>query len=299
MKRILLFYSLLVAAVSSAQVTIGSGTAVDSNAGLSTPISIFYSTSLAQFIYFPSEIGSPGTITSVEFKLNQTGTLTNSNGMLDVWIGHTNVSAYNPVVSTTGADWIDISTHTQVMANGSFTVSGTTLTCTFSTPFEYNGTDNLVITVDANQPGNNGNVTKFLQTAPTTDFTSLMIRTDVAADNADPFNPPLNFTGTNTATSVQAKKTRPQIVLNGTFLSTGDFNVNTIALYPNPSINDIVVQSASKVISAQIYSITGRLVKSTDVDNDSISTEGLAPGIYIATLKLENGSIANKKFTKK
>lgn len=298
MKKILLFISLITANIAAAQVAIGAGTGVDTNAGLSTPISIFYSTSLSQSIYLASEIGSAGTITSIDFKLNQTGTLTNTNAMIDVWVGHSNISSYSPVVGTSGADWIDISTHSQVLANGSFSVDGTILTCTFSTPFEYNGTDNLVITVDANQPGNNGSTIKFLQTAVTTDVTSLMIRTDNAAHNADPFNPPLNYTGTTTATSVQAKKTRPQVVLNGTFLGTDGFTINSVALYPNPVKNNIFIESKENVAAGTIYNIAGQLIRKVVFTDNKVSVDDLAAGMYVLKLQFENGNTATKKFTK-
>lgn len=62
MRKTLPFLALLASTFSFAQVTIGSGTLTDSNAGLSTPISIYYSTSLAQMIYMASEIGTAGTI---------------------------------------------------------------------------------------------------------------------------------------------------------------------------------------------------------------------------------------------
>ena len=89
MRKTLPFLALLASTFSFAQVTIGSGTLTDSNAGLSTPISIYYSTSLAQMIYMASEIGTAGTITSIDFKVNNTNSLVNTNGMIDVWIGHT------------------------------------------------------------------------------------------------------------------------------------------------------------------------------------------------------------------
>ncbi len=284
---------------SFGQVTIGSGTLTDSNAGLSTPISIYYSTSLSQTIYLASEIGTSGTITSIDFKVNNTNPLTNTNGMIDVWIGHTTRSSYSPVVGTSGADWISVSGHSHVVTNGTFTQTGTTLTFTFDTPFAYNGTDNLVVTVDANKPGDDGNTTLFYQIPATTNVTSLMIRTDNAADNADPLNPPLNYSGTVTATSVQAKKTRPIIVLNGLVLGVEEHGMESvISLYPNPATNGLFVASQNKVAAGEIYTMTGQLVRSVAVEESKIPIGDLSSGVYLLKLHMEDGKSIDKKFVK-
>lgn len=298
MRKILLLLTLLTGTFSFGQVTIGSGTLVDSNAGLSTPISIYYSTSLSQSIYLASEIGTAGTITSIDFKVNNTNSLVNSNTMIDVWIGHTSRASYSPTVGTSGADWISVASHSQVVTNGSFTQSGTTLTFTFSTPFVYNGTDNLVITVDANKPDDDGNSTLFYQTTAATDIMSLMIRTDTAADNADPLNPPLNYTGTTPATSVQAKRTRPQIVLNGLTLGVEEHNRTSISLYPNPTSGSLFVASQNKVASGEIYNMTGQLLRSIQIEGNKIPVEDLASGVYLLKLRLEDGLTMNKRFVK-
>lgn len=299
MRKTLLFITLLSGFFSFGQVTIGSGTLVDSNAGLTTPISIFYSTSLSQTIYMASEIGTAGTITSIDFKVNNTNPLPNSNTMIDVWIGHTTRSSYSPVISTTGADWISVSGHSHVVTNGSFTQSGTTITFTFSTPFVYNGTDNLVITVDANKPDDDGSSTKFYQIPATTDVTSLMIRTDTAADNADPLNPPLMYNGTTSATSVQAKKTRPIIVLNGLVLSVEEHGMESaISLYPNPATSGLFVASQNKVASGEIYTMTGQLVRSVTIEENKIPIGDLSSGIYLLKLRMEDGQALDKKFVK-
>lgn len=240
MKKSVLFLALTCAGLAAGQVTIGSGTAVDTNAGLSTPISIWYASSLSQTIYLSSEIGVAGELTSIEFKLNNSTSLTNSNDQIDVWVGHTDKSNYAPVVGTSGADWVPVSGHLQVLTNGSLSQSGTMVTFTFLEPFAYNGTDNLVITVDANEPNDDGSGVLFLQTAASANPMSLMIRTDNASDNADPLNPPLNFTGTTSAQSVQAKTTRPIITLHFEDLSTSlPQATRSVTVYPNPAVHEV------------------------------------------------------------
>jgi len=89
MKQKLLLLFILIQFSVNSQVTIGSGTAVDSNSGLSTPISNWYNYSTSQMIYLASEINASGTITSLEFKLNNTNSITNSDDNITVWMGHT------------------------------------------------------------------------------------------------------------------------------------------------------------------------------------------------------------------
>jgi hypothetical protein len=298
MKKFLLSMAVFSITLLQAQVTIGTGTAVDSNAGLSTPISNWYATSLAQFIYLGSEINASGNITSIQFKLNNTTVLATSNDMIDVWIGHTAKSSYTPVVSATGADWIPISGQTQVMANGSLVQSGTTATFTFSTPFAYNGTDNLVITIDANEPGNDGSGVLWLQTAASPNIMSLMIRTDVDADNANPASPPLNYTGTFTATSVQAKNTRPIVTLQGlTPLSIDEHAENQVAIYPNPVKSTLFIKSQSSINSVEIFNIAGQLVK-TDQSPNAIDVSALPTGVYLIKGSAADGSAIAGKFVK-
>lgn len=295
MKRKLLPLLLLVSGLAGAQITIGTGTAVDSNAGLSTPISNWYATSLSQFIYLASEINASGTITSLQFKLDEVNPLTNSNDQISVWVGHTTKSAYTPVVSPTGADWIPISGQTQVMNNGSLTLSGTTATFTFSTPFAYNGTDNLVVTVDANEPGDDGSDPLWLQT-PSGTVRSLMIRTDNDANNADPANPPLNYTGGVSAESVQAKTTRPIVTINGlTPLALGENTAPEISVYPNPAKSHLYIESVSDIAEVAVYNLAGQKV-AAKIRANSVAVDALPAGIYFLKGTFTDGKPFSTRF---
>jgi hypothetical protein len=298
MKKTLLLLSFLTTCAYS-QVSIGTPGSVDSNAGLTTPISNWYATSLSQFIYLASEINASGNITGIQFTLNNTTPLTHSNDMVSVWIGHTTKSIYSPVISATGADWVPVSGQTQVFTNGTLTQVGSAVTVTFSTPFTYNGTDNLVITVDANEPADDGSGVLFYQTAASANKTSLMIRTDQAADNADPNNPPLNYDGTFTATSVQAKNTRPIITLQGiTALGIVENVPHHVAIYPNPVATDLFIKSDSNVLSAAFYTVTGQLIRPAKIYNNKIAVDDLASGVYFIKFNLEDGAVISDKFVK-
>lgn len=302
MKQILLSICVLLTSFTFGQITVGTGTNVDSNAGLCTPVSNYYSTSLSQFIYLANEINAQtGTITGLKFYLNSTSMLTNSDGMIDLWIGHTSRTSYSPIISATGADWIPITTQTQVLTNGTFVQTGNLVTITFNAPFVYNGTDNLVITVDANETGNDGSSILYYQTTPSTNIVSLMYRTDNALQNPVPSGPPLNYTSTVVATSVQAKYTRPIITLEGltTLGLNTNFIENKLSLFPNPVVDNLFINTSDKINQITLYDSTGKLVAIIKCSSNSIPTDKLTKGVYFLKIELDDDKILYRKFIKK
>lgn len=293
---------ILISSLSFGQITIGTGTNVDSNAGLCTPVSNYYSTSLSQFIYLASEINAqPGSITGLKFYLNSATALTNSDGQIDVWMGHTSQNSYAPIVSSNGADWIPIGTHTQVLTNGSFVQNGNLVTVTFTTPFAYNGTDNLVLTVDANETGDDGISILYYQTAPSTTIVSLMFRTDNALQNPAPLTPPLNYTGGVVATSVQAKYTRPIVTLEGlqNLSITDNSDQNHLSIYPNPVEDELFIESPSVIKELKLYDSTFKLVEDLHYSPKSIRTDKIQNGIYFLMITTEDEKVYYRKVIKK
>ena len=126
--------------VVSEDVTIGSGTGTTNGAYL--PTYAYYNYSLSQQIYTSSEVGSAGTITKVAFKVSNSKSTTRE---LVIYMSHTSTSTF----SSTSA-WIT-QNNTNLVFSGSvnFNASGWTI-ITLDTPFEYNGTSNLLLTVDDN-----------------------------------------------------------------------------------------------------------------------------------------------------
>ena len=120
---------------SSDEVTIGSGTT--SNNYL--PTGDYYKYSLSQQIYTATELGSAGSITAISFYYN---TSTDSNPRsLQVYMSHTS--------SSTITAWSPVTSSQQVFA-GTHTFTQGWNTITLTTPFAYNGTSNLLLTVDDN-----------------------------------------------------------------------------------------------------------------------------------------------------
>ena len=74
-------------------------------------------------------------------------------------------------------------------------------------------------------------------------------------------------------------------------LSTNDFELNSASIiaYPNPVTNSFQIDSNKNIESVELYSITGKLLKTFDEEvNYDISD--LSTGIYIANIKTQLGS---------
>ena len=117
------------------EVTIGSGT----TSGNYLPTGDYYKYSLTQQIYTASELGVAGTITAISFYYN---TSTSSNPRsLQVYMSHTS--------SSTITAWSTV-TSSQRVFSGNITFTQGWNTITLTTPFAYNGTSNVLLTVDDN-----------------------------------------------------------------------------------------------------------------------------------------------------
>ena len=119
------------------EVTIGSGTGTTS--GNYVPTNVWYKFSLTQQIYTAAELGDAGNITAISFYYNSS----NSSGAraLDIYMNHT--------TNSTISSWVTQSSSNLVYSN-SFTFTEGWNTITLDTPFPYDGTSNLLLTVDDN-----------------------------------------------------------------------------------------------------------------------------------------------------
>ena len=196
MKKITLLLLLLSTTLSFAQVSIGNG---DDGSGFnSPPISPYYGTSYSQSIYLASEINASGNVTSIEYALNAGSDLSGSDDNVDVWIGHTAKTAFD-----SASDWVDVSTLSHVLVDGTVTVANDVLIITFSSSFAYNGTDNLVVAIDANESGYDGSADYVLSTNGPTEDMTLDQKSDTT--NSDPTAPELG----------ELRQNRGNITFNG------------------------------------------------------------------------------------
>ncbi len=123
---------------SSDVIEIGSGTETSNL----LPTDNYYKYSLTQQIYTKDEIGGSATLESISF-LNASQYERNRN--LDIYLMHTDKEAF-----ADGSDWIDCSGAQKVFSGEVLFFIDEWTTIVFDTPFEYNGTDNLVVVVDDN-----------------------------------------------------------------------------------------------------------------------------------------------------
>ncbi|MEI7488493.1 MAG: T9SS type A sorting domain-containing protein [Chryseobacterium sp.] len=119
-----------------------------------------------------------GNITGLKFYLPATAVLDKSN-QWEVFVGHTTLTAF---AGTTAASWIATSAMTQVFT-GTITNNAGVVEVTFTTPFAYNNTDNLVIAVHENKPDFNSTSDYFYTSASGTTNSSLYYRNDTTDFN--------------------------------------------------------------------------------------------------------------------
>ena len=300
MKKKLLFISLLAASFSYSQVTIGSGTRVDTNVGLSSPISIYYGYSLSQQLYLANEIGGPMMIQQLKFYTKTAPSALNNTGEIDVWIGHTALNGFQNTVSPTGAGWIPIAQQQKSLTSGSVSINGNEITLILDTPFSYNGTDNLVITVDENLPGDDGSNYPFYQTTDYTGDMTLINRNDDV--NPDPANPPMNYTGpsSTSTTQAQSKKYKPILTLIGQNLGVAEVKtIGDAEVSPNPASDFVTITSKRSVNSVDILDLNGRRMNNSGLMDNKIDVSNLSSGIYFLRINFKDGLSTTKKIIKK
>ena len=159
-------------------VGIGDGTAT---AGL-LPVYTYYGYTYSQVIYLQSELGTAGMINSVAYYWDGTAECIVSNEWT-VYMGHTPNSAF-----ASGTDWLPYGDLTQVYT-GTVDLPAVAgwINIPVSPPFPYNGTDNLVIAVDENEPGYDYPYGYFYNTATAT---TRALRYYADGTNPDPVSPP-------------------------------------------------------------------------------------------------------------
>ena len=99
----------------------------------------YYTNSLTEQIYTSTELGSAGLITSIAFY--NAGAEKNQD--YDIYMKSTTKSSFS-----SKTDWIAVSDADKVFSGSVTMVAGDWITITFSTPFVYDGTSNVVLVTD-------------------------------------------------------------------------------------------------------------------------------------------------------
>ncbi len=276
MKKITFLLFIFISTFSFAQIVIGNGT----NETQGTPFDPYFGHTYSQSIYPASSINATaGNITGLQWYYSGTTTGVLSTDLV-IYIAHTSKSTFS---STT--DWEPVGNLTQVYS-GSISVTGTGyVTITFDTSFPYNGTDNLMIAVDENDPTFGVSADDFYNTAAPSN-SSIVRKSDPT--NIDPSSP-----GTGTLSGYV-----PNVILNGLVSSLPP---NCTTLTQSTLINPIgniswVPSSGASGYNLSIGSTSGAsdILPVTDVLNVttySLSGLGLTNSTtYYVTLVPYNGA---------
>ena len=164
--------------VLSAQISTGTGTSTNQSLPLTTSKDYSYS----QFIYTPAEVGSSGGINGLVFYKSGPSLL--NADQWNVYIGTTTKSGFS-----NDSDWVAIA-DLDLVFSGTVTQDALgAVSVSFTTPFVYNGVDNLLIGIDENAAGQGGTNDKFY-TSLKTGSRGIVYSNNGIANNPDPLNPP-------------------------------------------------------------------------------------------------------------
>lgn len=91
-------------------------------------------------------------------------------------------------------------------------------------------------------------------------------------------------------------RTEWNLVDAGTALSTDDFALSQISLYPNPINNGTlnIVSPTNELKEISVFDVSGRMVLKTKTENNSIDVSQLKSGIYLLNINI-NGSKKTSK----
>ena len=155
------------------------------------PTYIFYNYSLTEQIYTAAELGNAGTINSVSF-FN-----TGSEAVRDltVYMAHTTKSVF-----ADNFDWQAMTAADKVFEGTVIFESNDWTTITFSTPFAYNGTSNIILAVD----DNTGDYQSSISFKADNTDTQMALRVYSDGTNYDPASPS-NYSGTTMSVRNQIK----------------------------------------------------------------------------------------------
>lgn len=91
------------------------------------------------------------------------------------------------------------------------------------------------------------------------------------------------------------------VVEGSTLLGVGQMTNGAFSVYPNPASDVLNIKLVNNITlnTAQIFDLSGRLVSSPQINNETIDIKKLASGTYILSLKDADGKQFTQKFLKK
>ncbi|MES2747157.1 MAG: T9SS type A sorting domain-containing protein [Bacteroidota bacterium] len=254
-----------------AQVTVSLGTSTGAG---STNVLLSTSTTNNRYsrtmsLYTAQEItaagGMAGAISKLAWSKSGTGEYTFNNAYIKILLKHTTNSVWPtspvPVWST------EITGATEVFTSSTYSIPTGTgwKDVPFTTPFQWNGTSNIIIFVEWNRPS-----------TPTGDIA--WGRSTNATTNASRVG----------STSLDAlvmliNGNRPLVQLTITpGLFTNEFENSTFKLYPNPTAAFLYLASEKNITKYVMYNAKGEVIKEENfqITIEEINVADLASGIY-------------------
>jgi len=118
------------------------------------PVNNFYHYTYSEQIFLASELDGAGELSSISFDYAYSSAMTDKVNV-DIYLKHTTQSTFS-----SSSDYIDTA-GAQLVYQGNLNCQQGWNTFNFTTPFQYNGTDNLVLIVDDNSDDYNGSAYVF------------------------------------------------------------------------------------------------------------------------------------------
>lgn len=272
----------------------------DSLTTLNLPLNPFYGYNFSQTIYLQTEIAISGQrIEKLYYYWNGLAAGTNTKNWT-VYMAHTTKTAFS---STT--DWVPYADFTEVF-RGIVTLPASPgwVEITLLTPFTYNNVDNLVIAINENTPGDDGNSAKFLGTTFAANR-GLRLQNDSSA-----YNPASPGTGTLVAGIANIKlqfgdiPTVPSFAYNPTSLTFANTLNGTSSEWQNVTVSNLG-QGTLNLYSTDL-SLIGTDASEFEFDASNLPAEltagqsetipvrfnAPAVGSYSATLRMTYDSVA-------
>ena len=172
----------------------------------------YYNYSLTEQIYTSAEMGGTGIITSIAF-YNEGAAKTRT---YDFYMKNTTKSTF-----TGATDWITVTSSDKVFSGSVTMVAGDWTTITFSTPFVYDGTSNVVLVAD----DNTGSYTSSPHmSCRVFTATSQALYAYNDGTNFNPLSPP-----TSSSTNNAVISSKNQVILTKEAIPTESFNITVSA----------------------------------------------------------------------
>ena len=272
---------------TTSEITIGSGTST--NAYL--PTYAYYKYSLTEQIYTAAEIGQSGTITAISFKVSNAKSTTRT---LAIYLKHTTKTAF-----TSKKGWESVSSSYLVYSGSvTFNASGWT-TITLDTPFEYNGTNNLLLAVDDNTGSYVSSSSNSPQFYVYSTGANRALRIYSDRTNYNPASPS-SYSGTYVTSNNQVMLTMGgnKILGNEEAVTT---ETKSIVVYPNPVERGlaatVVLPEGMSHAQYEVFNVQGARIVSGQGEGDIElpCNERMTPGLYIIRVSDAEGNVYYNK----